>query len=276
MNPYDPPLLVSPGAHLSMRLTLDRPLVFFDLETTGTRQGVDRIVQIAAQKVYPDGKMTSWQSLVNPGMPIPPRASEVHGITDEKVKDAPSLAVVGPLFARALEGSDVSGFNVRRFDWPFLLAEFERVKLVFTWAPRIVDAMAIYRHFHPRDLAAALATYVGREHTGAHDAMADVIATREVLVAQLEQHELPATVAAVEEMFVDPDEIDLGGKFKFEGEEAVITFGKYAGTVLSKVDRGFLEWMLRGDFAADAKHIAREALSGRFPTRTKKTEGKAA
>jgi len=250
-----------------MKLELDRPLVVLDLETTGVRIGVDRVVQVAALKIHADGSETRWSTLVNPQMPIPARATEVHGITDEKVAAAPSMAAVAPVLARGLVGCDVAGYNVRRFDWLFLMADFERVGFVFDWQPRLIDSLAIFYRFHPRDLSAALKTYCGREHDKAHDAVGDVEATRDVLLAQLDAHALPTTVAELEKTFVDPDEIDLSGKFKFEGDRAVITFGKYAGTPLRDVDPSFLQWMLKQDFPRDAKHIAREALAGRLPER---------
>lgn len=254
-----------------MKLKLERPLVVLDFETTGPNAQQDRIIQAAFLKLKPDGTRTTWQTLVNPGCLIPSDATAVHGITTEEVADAPRFEELAPKLARALDGCDVAGFGVRRFDWPLLMAEFRRAGVVFEWKPRVVDALQVFFTFNPRDLSAAVETYCGRKHVSAHDAMADVEAALEVLEAQLERHdELPREVAALEEWLNprDPNAIDEEGKFRWQGDVAVIAFGKNAGTPLAEAEAKFLNWMLKNDFPDDAKHIAREALAGRFPVKT--------
>lgn len=254
-----------------MTLKLERPLVFFDLETTGVKVGSDRIVQVAAVKRHPDGKRSEWKTFVNPGIPIPKASTEIHGITNDIVAKAPSFDEVGPKLARAIDGCDLAGFNVKKFDWPFLLAEFDRVGLQVERKRRFVDVMLIFHSFVRRDLSAATQHYLGREHADAHDALADVLVTEAILDAQLVKHpEVPRTAAEIDAWLfpVDPDAIDEGGRFRWVGGVPVVAFGKHAGTPLAKVDPGFLRWMQDAGFIGeDAKAIAREALSGRFPTK---------
>lgn len=174
-------------------MKLIRPLVVFDLETTGVSVYTDRIVQMAFIKVKPDGTTTEWQTLVNPGREIPPGATAVHGITDEMVRDAPRFRDVARKVQGGIAGCDLAGFNAARFDWPMLAAEFRRVG-IDTEEPVIVDAMKVFYRFAPRNLAAAVETYLGRAHEGAHDALSDARATLEVLRAQMKAHaELPQT-----------------------------------------------------------------------------------
>lgn len=253
-------------------MILTRPLVFFDLETTGPNPVLDRIVQIACVKVKPDGTRTEWQSLVNPKMPIPPRATEVHGITDEAVKTAPTFYEIARRVENGIRGCDLAGYNIKRFDWPLLRAEFARVKVKPEGEYLLVDALKIFHHFAPRTLEVAVETYCGRRHEGAHDALADARATVDVLEAQLRKHsgqmpETPAEIAAWLTPPRDPDDIDAEGKFRWMGDAVVVTFGRHAGQPLQKVGPKFLKWMLGADFNDDAKAIAKEALAGRFPTR---------
>lgn len=251
-------------------MILTRPLVFFDLETTGADPSTARIVQVACVKRRPDGTSTEWQSLVNPGCPIPPEATEIHGITDDMVKDAPLFSWHAPGLFRALDGCDLGGFNVRRYDIPLLQAEFARVGVEFSTAGRaIVDAMALFHAKEKRDLSAAVKFYCGREMEGAHDAMADVRATIDVLQAQLSRYDdLPGDVAGLHAVGAG-DAVDLEGKFAWKDGEAVITFGKHKGKTLRwlAAEGGFLRWMLGADFGVEVKALAREALAGRFPTR---------
>lgn len=179
-----------------MRLT--KPLVVFDLETTGISFYSDRIVQMAFVKLKPDGAVTEWCTLVNPGMPIPAAATAIHGITDEMVADAPRFRDVARKVAGGIAGCDLAGFNAVRFDWPMLRAHLDRVG-VEVEEPVIVDAMRIFHRFAPRNLQAAVETYCGRRLDGAHNALADAKATLEVLQAQVRAHagELPDTPEAI-------------------------------------------------------------------------------
>jgi len=259
-------------------LRLERPLVVFDLETTGTDTEKDRIVQIGMIRVEPDSGRRSWKQLVNPEQPIPPEATAIHGIRDEHVRDQPTFAQLRPDIEQWLADADLAGYNSVRFDLPLLQAELQRTGSGFDFAGvRHLDAMAIFHAMERRDLTAAYRFYCGGELEGAHDALADVTATLEVLDAQLGRYDdLPADMDALHR-FCNPDEgryVDRSRKFAWNDKgEAVFTFGKLAGRSLAEVvadrdSRGYLEWMLGRDFSDEVKAILRDALAGVFPRRS--------
>ncbi|HRF80498.1 MAG TPA: 3'-5' exonuclease, partial [Flavobacteriales bacterium] len=235
-----------------MSITLQRPLAFFDLETTGTRIGKDRIVQIGIIRLLPNGTRESYQTLVNPEMPIPAEATAVHGISDSDVADAPTLGAVARVILDELAGCDLSGFNVLRFDIPFLTEELHRVGYEWNTADlRVVDVQRIFHKMEPRDLSAALRFYCGKEHSGAHDALADVEATADVLLAQLKRYPeaLQGDVAFLGEFSGDRQRSpDAAGKLKFDEKGAIcLSFGKYAGWTLENIGRndpGYLQWLM--------------------------------
>lgn len=234
-----------------MELQLERPLAVFDLETTGTQIGRDRIVQVAVVRMMPDGTRDEWQSLVNPGMPIPPEATAVHGISDADVADAPSMEDVATEILGQLEGCDLAGFNVLRFDLPFLSEEFHRVGIDWdTSNIRVIDALRIYHHFEKRDLSAAARFYLDREHEDAHDALADVQVTADVLLAQLGRYaELPRNVDALGDFCGDRKRSpDAAGKLQFDEQgDICLAFGKYKGWTLENIGRndpGYLNWLM--------------------------------
>jgi len=253
-------------------IALDRPLVFFDLETTGPEIGTDRIVEFAAVKLLPDGSRRSWQTRVNPEMPIPAAATKIHGIADADVKSAPTFGRLASRLLAALEGADLGGYNARRFDVPFLIAEFRRVRMqTDLHARRIVDPMRIFHLREPRDLGAAVKRYCGRELDGAHHAKADTEAALDVFLAQVREGHAPASVEEAHVLCAE-GAIDLERKLAWADAEAVIAFGKQRGRSLRELaeqDRGFLEWMLteKAGFPEDTKTIIRAALSGAFPVR---------
>jgi DNA polymerase-3 subunit epsilon len=253
-----------------MRLQLQRPLAFFDLETTGTRIGQDRIVQIGIVRLTPDGERHSYQTLVNPGIPIPPEATAVHHLTDDMVKDAPFLEAVADIIRDELEGCDLSGFNLLRFDIPFLAEELHRVGV--EWDPmecRVVDVQRIYHRMEPRDLSAAVKFFCGREHTGAHDALSDVQATADVLLAQLERYgdALRPDIDFLGEFSGDRKRTpDPAGKLRFNEEGHVcLGFGKYTGWPLERIgqnDPGYLQWLMtKADMPGTTLHAMRKALT---------------
>jgi DNA polymerase-3 subunit epsilon len=253
-----------------MALSLQRPLAFFDLETTGVKIGRDRIVQIGIVRLRPDGTRESYQTLVNPGMPIPPEATAVHGIRDTDVALAPSLDAVAREVLDELAGCDLSGFNVLRFDIPFLTEELHRVG--FEWntsALRVVDVQRIFHKMEPRDLGAALKFYCGREHTGAHDALADVEATADVLLAQLERYPdaLQSDVASLGELSGDRQRSpDAAGKLRFDDRGGIcLSFGKYAGWTLENIGRndpGYIQWLMtKAELPGSTLAVMRNALS---------------
>lgn len=257
-------------------LVLDRPLVAFDLETTGTNPERDRIVEIAMIRVEPDGSRRTFRSLVNPQMPIPPGASKVHGISDDDVADAPTLAALAAQITALLDGADLAGYNSARFDAPLLEHDLRRVGCDLSLeGRRHLDAQRIFHRMEPRTLTAAYAKYCGKDLVDAHSALADVEATLEVLDAQIAYYEeVPATSAELH-AFCHPDEdrwVDRGRKFYWDDEGgARFAFGKYKDMSLQQVkaeNAGYLEWMLGKDFGDDVVRILREALEGRFPVRS--------
>lgn len=254
-------------------LRLDRPLVVFDLETTGIDVEKDRIVQIAMIRIEPDGTRDEWDSLVNPECPIPPQATAVHGISDADVSDAPTFSHLRGEVEQRLAGADLAGFNSVRFDQPLLEAELERAGATLERTGlRHLDAMRIFHTMERRDLTAAYRFYCDEELVGAHGALVDARATLEILDAQVGRYDtVPAEVEALHR-FCNPDEgkwVDRSRKFAFDDDgEAVFNFGKLRGTRIKDADRGYLEWMLNKDFSAEVKEILRSALGGVFPRRS--------
>lgn len=237
-----------------MRLELRRPLAFLDLESTGTKPAHDRIVEIAVLKLYPDGHEVVRCRRVNPGVPIPPDATALHGITDADVAGAPPFAAYAVAFYEFLDGCDFAGFGIRRFDLPLLRAEFLRAKQIeFSWRDRaVIDALAIFHSKHPRDLAAAVKQYCGHDFPQAHSAEEDVRATFDVLRAQLDQHaDLPSDVSELDRV-CNPSEVDWvdgEGRLVWVHGEATFAFGRHEGETLRAVALeapDYLAWVLNG------------------------------
>jgi DNA polymerase III subunit epsilon len=258
-------------------LQLDRPLVCFDLETTGTDVRNDRIVQIALIRVETGGGRRTVATLVDPGRPIPPAATAVHGIRDHDVENAPPFARIRAEVEEILAGADLAGFNMVRFDLPMLEAEIERAGgKLDTAGRRLLDAMTIFHQKEPRTLEAAMRFYCGRELAGSHSAEADAAATLEVLDAQLARYtDLPRDPAGLHAV-CNPDEglfLDRTRKLRWsDAGEAVIAFGKHQGKTLRAMtavpaDRDYLKWMMSKDFSDEVKEILVKALSGVFPVR---------
>jgi DNA polymerase-3 subunit epsilon len=260
---------------LANHLTLTRPLVCVDLEATGLWPGVDRIVQIATAKILPDGTVSTWSSLVNPEQPIPEETTAIHGITDTMAADAPTFLRLAPAIDSILTGSDLTGYNVERFDRRLLAAEFRRAgREDPTAGARVIDAYTIFLRQEPRSLDAALRFYGiedGMATRQPHDAGSDVEATVAVLAAQLQRYpDVPRTVEGLHDWLYPPDptRLDADGKIIWRNGVATVAFGAQAGRSLADLassDRGFLEWVLRKDFSDEVKAIVREALAGRLP-----------
>ena len=253
-------------------LKLTRPLAVIDLETTGTAPEVDRIVEIAILKVYPNGKKTRYCKRVNPGISIPPEASKVHGIRDKDVKRSPIFRKVARAVARLLKNCDIAGFKITTFDLPLLQREFERADVAFSVQERsVIDVMRIFHTKEPRDLPAAVRFYLETDHDDAHSALADARMTFRVLEAQLLRYrELPCDPLGLHQFCnaVNQRYLDSGKKFEWRHCQPAFTFGKHKGRLLkvvAKKDQSFLEWMIRRDFPADTKKIAEDALKGKFP-----------
>ena len=257
-----------------MDLVLERPLVFFDIESTGTNPYRDRIVEIAVIKVMPDGTRQEVVRRINPSMPIPAGASAVHGIYDDDVKDAPTFDVVAQNLYNYLDNCDLAGYNIVKFDVPMLQEEFKRCGLNLSMQNRkLIDVFNIFCRLYPRNLTAAYKFFCGGDLEDAHSALADTDATVAVLLGQLAKHpELPREMAGLAEFSAarDADFIDSEGRLKFSGDEAVVNFGKNSGRRLKDLaveDPGFLRWMLRSDFSEEVKAVIQKALQGEFPTR---------
>ena len=262
---------------LAAHLVLSRPLVCVDLEATGLWPGRDRIVQIAAASIFPNGGQSTWSSLVNPEQPIPSAVTNIHGITDAMVASAPTFAHLAPTVSALLSACDLTGYNVERFDRRLLAAEFGRAGFDDPLVDaRIIDAYTLFVRQEPRSLDAALQFYgvqQGQATCKAHDARSDVEATVAVLAAQLRTYpDLPKTVDGLHDWLNpnDPNRIDADGKLLWRDDVATVAFGEQAGTSLVDLaarDRSFLEWVLRKDFSDEVKTIVRDALEGRFPVR---------
>lgn len=244
-----------------MNLKLYKPLCVFDLETTGTNVGKDRIVEICILKVNPDASRESKTWLVNPEMPIPKESSAIHGITDDRVKDAPTFKDIASKVLEMISGSDLGGFNSNRFDVPLLAEELLRAGLDFDLSKfKLVDAQTIYHKMEPRNLSAAYNFYCQKTLENAHSAEADVLATFEVLDAQVGHYEdLPNEVAGLSDFSFHSKFADLAGMIHFnDKEQEIFAFGKYKGQVVKEVfqkDLGYYGWLQSADFPLYTKKI---------------------
>jgi len=256
---------------LSFPVPLERPLVFFDLETTGLRVGTDRIVELAVIRLDPTGNVTEKVRRFNPGIPIPAAASEVHGIRDEDVAHEPPFAARARSLLKLLDPCDLAGFNLRSFDVPMLLAEFQRAGVPFdVESRRIIDVQLIFHREEPRDLSAAARFYLGRELEDAHSALADIRATAEVLTAQLDRYpHLPRDLDGLQEYCdeVRPFETEVDRWFATdEHGDRRFRRGKHRDRTLAEVVASapdYLRWMLSTeDMDEGVKEVVREALQG--------------
>lgn len=253
-----------------MRLRLDRPLCVFDLETTGTDPGRDKIVEISILRIEPGGERVMRTRRVNPEIPIPEEATRVHGIGDEDVRDEPAFRQIARGILEFLGDGDLAGFNVLRFDVPLLDREFRDCGLDLGLpGRRILDAMTVFHRKEPRDLSAAVRFYLGRELEGAHGAEADVAAAAAVLDAQLGRYDdLPRDVADLDAWCrpVATGAVDREGKFVLRDGAVVFAFGKHQGRPLREIARrqpDYVQWLLRQpDFPAEARALAEKALLG--------------
>jgi DNA polymerase-3 subunit epsilon len=244
-----------------MNLKLHKPLCVFDLETTGTNVGKDRIVEICILKINPDASRESKTWLVNPGIAIPAETTAVHGISDEDVANAPSFKEIAAKIMEMIAGTDLAGFNSNRFDVPLLAEELLRAGVDFDLSKfRLVDAQTIYHKKEPRNLSAAFQFYCGKELINAHSAEADVLATFEVLDAQVGKYEdLPKEIAGLSEFSYHNRFADLAGMIHFnENEEEIFAFGKYKGQIVKEIfqkDLGYYGWIQSADFPLYTKKI---------------------
>ena len=257
---------------------LERPVVFFDIEATGTDPQSERIVELSVVRVGPPPMWIeaprTWR--VNPQTRIPVEATEVHGIVNEDLQDAPTFAEIAKEVAEVFEGADLAGFSIHRFDVRILAAEFLRAGIDLDVGPRrVIDCQVIFHQREPRHLSAALQFYRGRELEGAHGAQADTVATLEVFAGQLERYaDLPGRVEALHaESSAHGDAFcDASRRFAWRDNEPVFNFGRLRGKALRWVaadpeERKYVRWFLEGTFEDDAKAIVREALVGHIRRR---------
>lgn len=242
-----------------MQLNLKRPIVFFDLETTGTNITSDRIVEISVIKLHPDGREETRTRRINPEMHIPAEASEIHKIYDEDVAGEPRFKEIAKSLADFFTGCDIAGFNSNRFDIPMLDQEFQRVGIKFDFTrPRFIDVQTIYHKREPRTLSAAYRFYCGGDLEAAHSANADTRATLEVLKAQLDRYaDLPNDIEKLAEYSSQTRNVDLMGRLVYDDQRRpVINFGKYKGKLAADIlrrDPGYYSWIIQGDFPQNTK-----------------------
>lgn len=242
-----------------MQLNLKKPIVFFDLETTGVDVTHDRIVEISMIKVLPSGEEIEKTRRVNPGIPIPAEATAVHHITDADVANEPSFRQIAKSLANEMIGCDIAGFNSNRFDIPMLDQEFQRagVKFDFTKA-RFVDVQTIFHKKEQRTLVAAYRFYCGKELDGAHSANADTRATLEVLKSQLDRYDdLPNDIEELSKFSQINRNVDFMGRLIYnDDDKEVINFGKYKGKIAEDIIRkepSYYDWIMKSDFAQNTK-----------------------
>lgn len=244
-----------------MALKLSRPLLFFDIESTGLSIASDRIVELCFIKVHPNGNEEAQTLRFNPQIPISSSATEVTGITDDDVKDCPLFKEKAAELARIFAGCDIAGYNSNSFDVPLLVEEFLRAGVDFDISKaKLVDVQTIFFKKEPRNLTAAYKFYCDKDLEGAHSAFADTRATYEVLKAQLERYpDLVGEVGFLSEFTKRNDNVDLAGRIVYnEQRQEVFNFGKYRGKPVVEVlqrDPAFYAWMMQGDFTQNTKQV---------------------
>ncbi|MBX9733856.1 MAG: 3'-5' exonuclease [Chitinophagaceae bacterium] len=249
-----------------MKLSLSRPLAFLDLETTGINISTDRIVEIAIVKIGIDGTKQVKRKLINPQMPIPAGATEVHGITDDMVKEAPTFKQVANEIKQFIEGSDLGGYNSNRFDIPMLIEEFLRAGIDFSVdGKKFVDVQKVFHLMEQRTLSAAYKFYCNKSLDGAHSAEIDATATWEVLEAQIERYpQLGDTVESIVKFTGEDDIVDFARRFIKEKGVEVFNFGKHKGKPVVQVlkeEPQYYDWMMKGDFPMNTKQKLTEILN---------------
>lgn len=248
-------------------LQLSRPIAFIDLETTGVSLSTDRIVEIAIIKVLPDGSRQTKRKLLNPQIPIPKASSDIHGITDEMVKDAPTFKQSGNEIKVFIENCDLGGYNSNRFDIPILMEEFLRAGLeVDLTRRRMIDVQHIFYTMEPRTLSAAYKFYCEQELTHAHSAEADISATIDVLDAQLIRYNnLGNSVDSILAVIGEDKIVDYARRFCFDDKgNEMFNFGKHKGKLVADVLRAepqYYDWMMRGDFPLHTKQKLTEIFN---------------
>lgn len=249
-----------------MKLQLTRPIAFVDLETTGINISTDRIVEIAIVKILPDGNRQVKRKLINPEMPIPQASSDIHGITDEMVKDAPTFKQAANELKQFIENCDLGGYNSNRFDIPMLIEEFLRIGMDFNIDGRkLVDVQKVFHMMEQRTLSAAYKFYCQKSLDGAHSAEVDAVATWEVLEAQVERYpQIGNTVESIVKFTGEDDIVDFARRFIKDKGVEIFNFGKHKGKPVVQVlkeEPQYYDWMMKGDFAMNTKQKLTEILN---------------
>ena len=244
-----------------MRVKLDRPICFFDLETTGAKVGKDRIVEIAILRVDINNQESQKVWRINPEMDISFQATQVHGISNQMVEKEPNFAHYSNEIYQFIKGCDLAGFNAIKFDIPILVEELIRADIDFDFSRiRMIDSQVIYHKKEPRNLSAALKFYCNKDLENAHSALDDTIATYEVFKAQLDIYDdLEPNMDFLSEYTKRNNNLDFAGKIRIDSDnDAIFAFGKYAGqkvTDVFKSDKGYYSWIMKGDFPEYTKKI---------------------
>lgn len=244
-----------------MKLNLQKPLIFFDLETTGTNITKDRIVELSYIKILPDGTEESKERRINPEMHIPEESTAIHHITDEDVKDCPTFRQVAKSLSDIFAGCDIAGYNSNKFDVPLLIEEFNRAGIPFDIeGRRFVDVQNIFHKMEQRTLIAAYKFYCGKNLEDAHSAAADTRATYEVLMSQLDRYDnLKNDVEALAEFSGSGRNVDLAARIVLNDKDVpIFNFGKHKGQPVVEVFRrepSFYAWMIAGDFPKNTKDV---------------------
>tara|TARA_Y100000817_G_scaffold314774_1_gene315061 strand:+ start:1240 stop:2007 length:768 start_codon:yes stop_codon:yes gene_type:complete len=252
-----------------MKLNLNKPICFFDLETTGTNPGKDKIVEIAVLKIDINNQKKEMVWRVNPECPIPEEASSVHGITDEMVKDQPIFKHFSKEIFNFIEGCDLGGYNIDKFDLPLLVEEFIRSGIDVSSFVKVktVDVQTIFFKKEPRDLSSALKFYCNKDHGNAHTALDDTLATYEVLLSQLDKyHDLEPSVDFLSTLTRRNKNIDFAGRIiEDDNGDAIFNFGKHKGKKVKEVltkEKGYYSWMMNSDFPEYTKKVITQVKLG--------------
>jgi DNA polymerase III subunit epsilon len=244
-----------------MNLNLKNPIVFFDLETTGINIVSDRIVELSYLKIYPEGKEESQTFLVNPTIPIPPKTTAIHGISDEDVKDAPPFTELAKTLSKIIEGCDLAGYNSNKFDIPLLAEELLRAGVDIDLKKRkLIDVQVIFHKKEQRTLSAAYKFYCEKELANAHSAEADTRATYEILKSQLDRYsDLKNDIDELAKFSSHNRNADFVGRIIYDEDgNELFNFGKYKGEKVEAVlekDPAYFSWMINSEFPLYTKKV---------------------
>jgi DNA polymerase III subunit epsilon len=248
------------------KLALKRPIIFFDLETTGTDHAKDRIVELAFIKLLPDGGRDSMVRRINPGIPIPPEVTAIHGISDADVKDLPGFKHIAHTLYDWMKNCDMGGYNSSKFDLPLLAEEFLRCGINVDFTERhMIDVQQIFFKMESRTLTAAYSFYCNKELSNAHSAEADILATIEVLEAQLDKYDgLVNEVKALHQFTTNDEYVDYARRIVMKDGHPIFNFGKYKGRKVEEIftsEPQYYDWMMQADFALHTKQKISEILN---------------